>query len=335
MNGLKISNEKHVFNVIKNSGPNNAILFREPIEQFNNGSTLIVNPGERALFLSEGKIVCDFTEGSYKLETKNVPLLTGLKAAILSGGISKYTAQIYFIKLYESQEIKFGTNSPILIRDNKWGIFAPIRLFGFFKIRVNDCKTFFEKMNFGNTSIITEITIKNYLNETIQQVIRNKVTKYFKDFQDELIGVENKSEEISKIIESELKNIFANYGLALTYFCIISINADAEKYEKIDQAKIQNISRKIDAKASKEIFDILGDDWEKQKQVEILEKSAANGQNGGILSAIYLGDKIKDKSSNDEDIVVKLGKLKELLDKGILKEGEYENRKKKLLDDYL
>ena len=95
MSELKINNDKHIFNVIKNSGPSNGILFREPIEQFNNGSTLIVNPGECALFLSEGKIVGEFNEGSYKLDTKNIPILSGLKAIIISGGISKYTAQIY------------------------------------------------------------------------------------------------------------------------------------------------------------------------------------------------------------------------------------------------
>ncbi len=334
MSGLKINNEKHLFNVIRNSGPSNAILYKEPIEQFNNGSTLIVNPGERAIFLSEGKIVCEFNEGSYTLETNNAPILSTLKYAILSGGVSKYTAQIYFIKIYESQEIKFGTSSPILIRDNKWGIFVPIRLFGIFKIRVNECRIFFQKMNFGNTFIISEEYIKNYLNETIQQIIRKNVTEYLKNYQDELIGIENKTSEISKIIEDELVSAFKNYGLELTYFKIVSLNTDVEKYNQIDQAKINNISRKFDAKASKEIIDILGDDWERQKQVEILEKSASNNQNGGILSAIYLGDKIKNESKND-DIVIKLKKLKELFDNGFLKEEEYESRKKNLLDEYL
>lgn len=339
MSDLKISNDKHFFNVIKNSGPSNGILFREPIEQFNNGSTLIVNPSECALFISEGKIVGEFKEGSYKLDTKNIPILSGLKAIILSGGISKYTAQIYYIRLSETPEIKFGTSSPIMVRDNKWGIVVPIRLYGIFKINVVNPKTFFEKINFGNTSLITDSTIKDYINESIQQVIRKSVTDYLKPYSDELIGIESQTTKISDIIQNNVAALLLNYGLNLAFFKIISLNIELEKYNQIDQAKIQSISRKIDAQTSKEIFEILGEDWERQKQVEILEKSASNNESGGVLSAIYLADKMKssneNKSETKDDVVVKLQNLKELLDKGILEEDEYKELKKKILEKYL
>lgn len=338
MSDLKISNDKHVFNVIKCSAPQGVLLWREPIEQFNNGSTLIINPSECALFLSEGKIVGKFFTGSHKLETKNIPFLTGIKSTLLSGGVSRYTAQIYFVRMSETPEIKFGTSSPIMVRDNRWGIAVPVRLYGVFKVKIIDPQQFFERVNFGDTSAITDQTLKSYINDSMQQTIRSSVTSYFKSYSDELIGIEDRTSEISEKLEEELSSLFQGFGMELTLLRILSVNFDMEKYNQIDQAKIQGISRKIDAEISKQIFDILGDDWQRQKEVEILERSASNSQSGGVLSAIYLSDKIKGDQNSSEDgsqVSAKLQNLKDLLDQGLITVEEYKERRKAILDKYL
>ena len=43
---------RHWTNVIKNSGPGGLLLWRQPEEDFNTDSTLVVMPGESAVFVS-------------------------------------------------------------------------------------------------------------------------------------------------------------------------------------------------------------------------------------------------------------------------------------------
>lgn len=71
--------EKHFLEVIKNTGNGEYLIWRQPEEDFNTNSKLIVMPGEMALFVNEGKIVQEFSEGTYQLSTKNYPFISRLK----------------------------------------------------------------------------------------------------------------------------------------------------------------------------------------------------------------------------------------------------------------
>ena len=87
---LYVGGKKHFQDVIKNGGGADALIFREMEEDFNTNSTLIVAPGEQAVFGKNGQIEYVFTEsGKYTLSTENYPFLTRLKT-MLTGGISKY-----------------------------------------------------------------------------------------------------------------------------------------------------------------------------------------------------------------------------------------------------
>lgn len=65
--------KKHWVDVLKNTGPENFMIWRQPEEDFNNNSTLIVMPGEAAIFVNEGRIEEVFYSGTYRLSTENYP----------------------------------------------------------------------------------------------------------------------------------------------------------------------------------------------------------------------------------------------------------------------
>ena len=48
--------KKHWTDVIKNTGPGGLLFWRQPEEDFNTNSTLIVMPGEEAIFIKGGII---------------------------------------------------------------------------------------------------------------------------------------------------------------------------------------------------------------------------------------------------------------------------------------
>ena len=48
-----VGGKKHWADVIKNSGPGELLIWRQPEEDFNTNSTLIVMPGEEAIFMNQ------------------------------------------------------------------------------------------------------------------------------------------------------------------------------------------------------------------------------------------------------------------------------------------
>jgi hypothetical protein len=51
-----VGSKKHWADVIKNSGPGELLIWRQPEEDFNTNSTLIVMPGEEAIFIKGGVV---------------------------------------------------------------------------------------------------------------------------------------------------------------------------------------------------------------------------------------------------------------------------------------
>ena len=76
-----VGGKKHWVDVIKNSGDSDMLIWRQPEEDFNTNSTLIVMPGEEAIFVKGGVIEQTFTNGTYKLETQNYPFISRLRNA--------------------------------------------------------------------------------------------------------------------------------------------------------------------------------------------------------------------------------------------------------------
>jgi len=92
------------------------LIVKHPEENFNTSSTLIVAPNEEAIFIKNGIIEQVFECGTYNLTTENYPFIGDLRN-YFSGGKNSFTASVYFIRKAHSMEIKWGTDSPVQLRD--------------------------------------------------------------------------------------------------------------------------------------------------------------------------------------------------------------------------
>lgn len=92
-----VGGKKHWADVIKNSGRGDLLVWRQPEEDFNNNSTVIVMPGEEAIFIKGGIIEQVFENGTYKLATENYPFISRLRNAF-TGGVSTFNCVVYFIR---------------------------------------------------------------------------------------------------------------------------------------------------------------------------------------------------------------------------------------------
>ena len=137
--------KKHWADVIKNTGDGELLIWRQPEEDFNTNSTLIVMPGEEAIFIKGGTVEQTFENGTYKLSTENYPFISRLRNAF-TGGISTFNCVVYFVRKAHSEEILWGTDSPIQVRDKMLGIATKLKARGAYKVQIDNPVKFLEKL---------------------------------------------------------------------------------------------------------------------------------------------------------------------------------------------
>ena len=94
--------------VIKYEGDNDILIYKHPAEDFNTLSQLIVHESQEAVFFSDGQALDSFKAGRYTLETKNIPLISKLRN-LVTGGVSPFHTEAYFINLATMMDIPWGT----------------------------------------------------------------------------------------------------------------------------------------------------------------------------------------------------------------------------------
>ena len=337
-----VGGKKHWTDVLKNSGPANALLWRLPEEDFNTNSTLIVMPGEEAIFVNGGVIEQVFSSGTYTLNTENYPFISRLKN-MLSGGVSIFNCVVYFVRKAHGYEVLWGTDSPIQVRDKVLGIATQVRARGAYKVQVEDGPLFLEKMVGGKVAYTSQEALGDYFCREFQGKIRSTIAQYLQAREEELLGIDAMANEIARQIEPEIDAILKPYGLTCITFSISAMDIVGDELrKKYDEIGMDAIKKMRMAAADRKALDILGDDWSKVQTAEIMKTFAANEGAGGIAVAAMgmnagnsLGEMAKVLSPaqkpQESDHVSKLKQLKELFDMGILTQEEFDAKKAEIL----
>lgn len=267
-----VGGKKHFTDVIKNSGPGELLLWRQPEEDFNTNSTLIVMPGEEAVFINGGNIEQVFSNGTYKLDTNNYPFISRLRNAF-SGGVSTFNCVVYFVRKAVSMEIYWGTDSPIQVRDPIFQIACDVQARGSYKVVIEDAAKFLTLLIGNNVFLITQDELTNFFRSQFLMHIKTNLAKAIKNSGEELIGINAQQEVIATELSKIIYDIFDEYGIRLQTFSIESIDVvDNENRQKLE-----------DAISSRGVMGILGDNWERQKQFELMRDAANNP--GGLAGA--------------------------------------------------
>jgi len=323
---------------------------------FNTNSVLIVNPGESAIFIKNGEIVQEFDNGRYELSTENYPFLSNLRN-LLSGGQSVYTSEIYFVRKALSNEILWGTDSPIQLRDPVQTLQTSVRGRGSYKVTVGNAGLFISKLS-GNVREFTPEDLDYYFYSQFQQKIKSAIATALKNSHEEILGVCSRLEEFANVLTPVIAQILEDYGLNLQSFNIhaLDIPDDDPNRQKLEDAYVR--SRELN---------ILGDNYRLVKGMEIIQNIANNPNSGGLAGAgaglgmgmaagsvigeiskgIFSGMAPVQESqsasavpgnsstpktdSSAEDPFEKLAKLKKMLDAGLIEQEEYDAVKKNIL----
>ena len=283
--------------VIRNSGPGNILVWRQPEEDFNTNSTLIVMHGEEAVFIKGGVIEQTFDSGTYTLSTENYPFISRLRNAF-TGGISTFSCVVYFVRTAHSAEIRWGTSSPIHVRDKVLGIPTKLLARGSYRIQVNNPQLFLKKLIGNNVNVVDQQELlDDYFADEFQGKIRSILTTALNETQTELLGIESRTGEFGEAVEPHLVSVFEDYGLEMIKFTIGVLEIADDEYRHRAETMLMNARETTmmsQAEAAARInlahgargeWDVLGDDWGRVQAKDILRDLANNPGSGGLAAA--------------------------------------------------
>ena len=270
-----VRGKKHFTDVIKNSGPGEFLIWRQPEEDFNTNSTLVVMPGEEAIFIKGGMVEQIFDNGTYKLSTENYPFISRLRNAF-SGGISTFNCVVYFIRKAHSMEILWGTDSPIQVRDPIYKLVTSLMARGSYKIQIDEGSKFLTKMLGNNILFALQDELNDYFANQFAQHIKSNIASTIKSSNQEIMGICSEQSILADKLQPILQEIFNEYGIKLINFSIAALDIPLNDPNR---AKLEN------AFAEKSVMGILGDDWGRQQSSDILKDLANNPGSGGVAAA--------------------------------------------------
>lgn len=234
------------------------------------GSKLVVRPSQVAIFVHKGAIADIFREGTYSLETENLPILTKLASWKYGFEMSKLT-DIYFVNTIQFTGLKWGTTNPIMLRDKDFGM---IRLQGHgeYAFRINDPEIFLREY-FGTLKQATTAGIHEYLKAIILQELTDAIGESSLSALDFAANYR----ELSDIVKNKLQLTFGKYGLEATEIIIKNLKLP-EAVEKV-----------MDKRTSIGVMgDVMGD-YARYESVAAMRDAAKNPGVGGMFAGMGVG----------------------------------------------
>lgn len=248
------------------------IVYRYPLtkrEEIMNSSTLVVRESQMALFVHKGEVADVFGPGTYKLNTENIPFLTKI-LSLPTGFNSRIKAEVYFINTKQFLGQKWGTQNPILMRDNDFGTIR-LRGYGIFSFKVSDAKVFMKEM-FGSNAVFTTSDVTEQCKPLLLQGIADAIA----ESKISALDLAANYREFSSKIKEQAQNEFKTYGLELCSVVVENLSLPEEVEQAIDErAKLGVLGDKMGTYAQYKAANAMGD--------------AAKNPNGGNLTGLGVG----------------------------------------------
>lgn len=287
--------------------------YKDEDKEIKSGAKLTVRESQVAAFLNEGKLADVFLPGMHTLKTENIPLLSRMRGWKY-GFESPFKADVYFINTRQFINNKWGTQAPIMMRDPEFGQIR-VRAFGSFDVRVADYEVFLKQYaSTYSTFNIFELQyeLRDFIAPKFGEILANENIAV-KDVAGNLIGLGEK-------IEALIKPYFEQFGLELTTFTISNVNLPDEVAAHYDKMTNMNMVTDMDKYTRFNQAQSIGE------KGTALNEATMNAAAMGILM-----NQMQQKSVED-DIAVRLKKLKALFEEGLINEEEYKAKKAGLIE---
>ena len=233
---------KQFLAVIQWNEPEPGILaWRYPMldQEIQTGAKLTVRESEMAAFVDQGKFADVFGPGLYTLSTQNLPILTDLKNWARDFQ-SPFKSDVYFFSTHLQIDQKWGTATPITIRDKEFGA-VRVRAYGIYSYRIADPHLFFTQVS-GTRQSYTVSELEDQLRNTIVA----RMTDVFAVSDVSFLDMTANEAALGAKISDKMQPAFAALGLELAQFVVENISLPDELQKALDQRIGMNIVGDID-----------------------------------------------------------------------------------------
>lgn len=299
------------------------IVHKHIYEDFPNGSTLIVDPSQMAIFtnnMNAGSSLGDDGSGATQMTTFIGPCKIKLETGdsrfapfrnishALTGGESAFHSTVYFVNTTYMNELSWGTQAPVVVEDPEESVNVHVRAFGLFGVHIEQIDT--SKAEMQARKFLQKVvgTRADYTREELISFMRAKFLEYVPDLLGKQIIRENISvlklsaylSEFSKAIFNELLDHFDDFGLTLDNFSFHNINVPDEDLKVINDAKIQRKKAKLEAEGTAVKMDIEsaararmrereGYTYQQEMSYDVMQAAAKNEASGLMGAGMGLG----------------------------------------------
>ncbi|QDU35145.1 SPFH domain / Band 7 family protein [Poriferisphaera corsica] len=250
---------------------NDTMVYR--FERYGNeikyGAQLVVREGQYAVFVNQGKIADVFSPGQYRLETKNLPVLSTLMGWKY-GFESPFKAEVYFVSSRRFTDLKWGTKNPIMMRDAEFGPIR-IRAYGTYVMRVDKPDVFLKEI-VGTDGEFT----KDEIDGQLRSIVASRFADVVGEAKIPVLDMAANYDEFGQFLTDRIQSEFDTYGLELTKLLIENISLPSAVEEALDKRTSMGVIGNLDA-------------YTKFQTAEAMEAAANNPNGGGAAEGMGLG----------------------------------------------
>ena len=269
---------KGMIDVIKYNGEPDEIIWKFPYENISTAAQLVVNQSQEAIFIKGGAICDIFGPGTKTLSANNIPILQKL-INLPFGGKTPFTAEVWYVNKTIRRNLKFGTPTPIDLLDPLYNVSVPVRSFGEFGIQVTDSSAFLTQM-VGTLHLFTTQDVIEQFKSLISRKLASCISKFIVRQKVTVVEINAYIEDVSNFVRDAINEEFAQYGLRITNFDVVSIN-----FDKNDP----NVQKILDSQSEAAKRRMEGYNYQQERQFDIMEGAANNEGGAGQMMGAGMG----------------------------------------------
>lgn len=330
--------KKQFIDIIQWSEQNEGtLMWRFPMEdqEIQYGGSLTVREAQAAVFINEGKVGDVFGPGMHKLTTNTLPVLTYLRNwdKLFE---SPFKSDVYFFSTTQQIGRRWGTPQAISVRDKDFGM-VRMRAFGLYSWHIADVKSFFTTVA-GNRSVLLSSEMDEQLDGAVLANLANAIGNSGVSFLDMAANQSLMAQTIMQVIAPA----FAQMGLALDSFVIQSISLPDELQAALDTRIAMGMAGDLNAYTKFQTANAIPLAAQNEGGMAGVGASLAAGlalgqtMTQGMTSSMTAGMTPSQaqpvvQAATAESPEDRLGKLKGLLDKGLINQADFDTAKAEVL----
>lgn len=243
-----------ITDVIKYEGDNSTFIWKHPCEDFNSLTQLIVHESQEAVFFMNGQALDTFGPGRYQLNSENIPILGKIYKDIVTGGVSPFHCEVYFINQTVQMALRWGTDSKVRYIDPDTGVPLELGASGEMNLQVCDSRKLLLKMvgtmkgiAWGEDGGNFTKSVQQSFRPVISTAVKSNLTQAIKLGGYDILEVDEHLSELSAALKEKITPGFEEFGLTIPQFYVTTIvlPEDDRNFQRIRELHTISFQKRI------------------------------------------------------------------------------------------